>query len=287
MKLGIIGAGRLGSAFGLYAAQHGAWVGYYSYTQESAKKAASLVGRSGRVYTDATSLIQESDWIAVTVPDDTIAEISRKLAVEGGMEGKLIFHMSGAASSEVLLPFKQAGARIASLHPLQSFADGLSGADKLRTAVFSIEGEAEATRELGEWLEETGNGYFVIQASQKPLYHAAAAIVSNSLTGVVDFSLRLMDAAGIEAEAALVALLPLIEGTVENIREKGTAQALTGPIARGDTGTIARHTEAISTQAPELLADYQALGRLTLATARRSQLCDPGRIARLEELLDG
>ncbi|BAU29181.1 putative short-subunit dehydrogenase-like oxidoreductase (DUF2520 family) [Aneurinibacillus soli] len=286
MKIGIVGAGRLGSAFGLYATRRGAEeVGYYSRTQASTVAAASLVGDVGRVYTDVASLIRESDWIVLTVPDDEIPEVVQKLAEEGDVEGKLVFHMSGAASSEVLLPMKQIGAHTASLHPLQSFADGCSGADKLETTVFGIEGEVAAVSVLEEWLTAAKNRYFIITATQKPLYHAAAAVVSNGLTGVVDFALHLMAAAGIEEKTALSALLPLIEGTVQNIQEKGVAEALTGPIARGDIGTIVRHTEAIAGQAPQLLENYQMLGRLTLATACQSQLRDPKRIARLQELL--
>lgn len=287
MKIGIIGAGRLGSAFGLYAARHGAEeVGYYSRTQTSARAAVSLVGDVGRVYEDVAVLIRESDWIVLTVPDDAIPVVACLLAVEGEWEGKLVFHMSGAASSEVLLPMKQAGAYTASLHPLQSFADGRSGADKLAVSVFGIEGEEAAVTVLKEWLEVIGNRYLIITAAQKPLYHAAAAVVSNSLTGVVDFALRLLQTAGIEEQLALSALYPLLEGTVQNIRERGVAEALTGPIARGDIGTIVRHMEAITEQAPQLVEDYQALGRLTLTTACRSQLRDPQRIARLQELLN-
>jgi predicted short-subunit dehydrogenase-like oxidoreductase (DUF2520 family) len=285
--IGFIGAGRLGTAFGIYLARHGEQVsGYYSRTYAHAQRSAELASGTSRAFATVEEVVIHSDWLAITTNDGAISDVVVAIMNSGAsVEGKCIFHMSGACTSELLEPLAQQGAKIASVHPLQSFADGVSGADAMKQAIFSIESPQQDTVEqIKDWLDTLDNRHFELSARQKPLYHAAASIASNSLVGVIDYALQLMKRAGIEEEYALPALLPLVENTVQNVRRKGTAQALTGPVARGDVHTINQHLQALNEYTPTLVSMYQALGMITLATAQREQLRNTEVIAELEKL---
>ncbi|AMA73714.1 MULTISPECIES: Rossmann-like and DUF2520 domain-containing protein [Aneurinibacillus] len=286
--IGFIGAGRLGTAFGIYLARRGRRVaGYYSRTYAHAQKASAFVSETCQAFQTVRDLLERSDWIAITTNDGAIERVTEEIVDSGiHIAGKLIFHMSGAGTSELLAPLTAKGALVASLHPLQTFADGESGARAMEEAMFSIEGEAAAVEMLSAWLDELGRRYFVIDARQKPLYHAAASIASNGLVGVIDYALELMKLVGIEEEQALPALVPLIKTTVQNVAEKGTVRALTGPVARGDVATVATHITAIQGCASHFVPGYRALGQMTLSTARRAQLKDQEKITELTRLFE-
>jgi predicted short-subunit dehydrogenase-like oxidoreductase (DUF2520 family) len=287
-RIGFIGAGRLGVAFGLYLARKDEHVsGYYSRTYAHAQEAAGLVGGACRVFGTIEGLVGNSDWIAITTSDGAIKEVvDAIIKTEVRVEGKVIFHMSGAGTSDMLTALAERGAVIASLHPLQSFADAVSGAKAMESAMFSIEGGAEAVEQLSGWLDRLGHEHFLLNAKQKPLYHAAASVASNSLTGVIGYAVELMKMTGINEEKALASLLPLIETTVRNVGEKGVARALTGPVARGDCKTIETHLQALVETGPDSIPFYKALGKITLATAVREQLKDEQTIERLRSLFE-
>jgi predicted short-subunit dehydrogenase-like oxidoreductase (DUF2520 family) len=286
--IGFIGSGRLGTAFGLYLADHGQQVsGYYNRTFEKAQKAAALFPYSCTAYASIEELVRQSDWIAITTADDAIPAVVSLLGEAGeALQGKVVFHMSGALSSDILCPLELLGVSAASLHPLQSFSDAKAGAAALKHTMFSIEGSRKAVEELSAFLTKLHNEYFIISAEQKPLYHAGAAIASNGVTAVINYALSLMSAVGIPEEKALFSLLPLIKGTLRNIGENGTARALTGPVVRGATGTIQEHIKAINKLAPALLPSYLELGRLTLQTALREQLKDSERIQQIQKMFE-
>ncbi|GEN36529.1 MULTISPECIES: Rossmann-like and DUF2520 domain-containing protein [Aneurinibacillus] len=287
-EIGFIGAGRLGTAFGLYLARREEHVsGYYSRTYRHAQIAAESVGRGCRPFRILDELLKSSDWIAITTSDGAIGEVSAAIANSSiPIEEKVIFHMSGARASDILAPLAEKGALVASLHPLQTFAGGTSGCRAMERAMFSIEGDARAVKQLGDWLDRIGQAHFTLAACQKPLYHAAASIASNALTGVIGYAVELMKTTGIEERKALSALFPLIETTVQNVIEKGAAQALTGPVVRGDTGTVETHLKALMETAPNLVPFYKTLGKITLATAAREQLKDERAIERLNDLFE-
>ncbi|MFT9847363.1 Rossmann-like and DUF2520 domain-containing protein [Aneurinibacillus sp. REN35] len=274
--IGLVGAGKVGVAFGLYLTRRQEKVcGYYSRTYEHARQAAELVGANAQAFSRLSALIAQSDWIAITTNDTAIENVARSISASGiALNEKVIFHMSGAATSALLAPLAAKGAVVASLHPLQTFADANSGANAMKKAMFGIEGDEEAVALLTEWVERLGHAYFVLEQKQKPLYHAAASIASNSLVGVIGYAVELMKAAGVKDTQALKALTPLIEATVYNVVEKGAEQALTGPIARGDISTVRKHMDAILKTNPDLLDFYASLGSITLAVAKRNALQD-------------
>jgi predicted short-subunit dehydrogenase-like oxidoreductase (DUF2520 family) len=168
------------------------------------------------------------------------------------------------------------------MHPLQSFA---GATDSLQGVYCCIEGDAEATARLVDLAESLGMVPMTLQPEAKELYHAAAVMACNYLVALEDVACELMEAAGLDADQALKALLPLIRGTVDNLQDEGLPNALTGPIARGDSAVVRRHLEAIQARAPDLLALYQALGRRALRLARRSGDISPEAADDLQDAL--
>lgn len=286
-KLGIIGAGRLGTSFALFMHHKGYKVsGFYSRTYDSAHRSATLIGEFCKAYEDISTIIQECNWIVITTGDDAIPQVVRQIMdLNIDFTNKAVFHMSGASTSCILEPLRSLGAEIASLHPLQTFSDPVQGAQALENAYFSLEGTPKAIEIIKSELIHLSLRHFIITAEQKPLYHAAASVVSNSLVAVIDYSLSLLEQAGIDIKMGIEALFPLMETSLLNCKVKSPAKALTGPIVRGDVETVALHVEKIGAQAPSLLPHYYHLAQLTLETAEKEQLSDVHIIAKLKKLL--
>jgi predicted short-subunit dehydrogenase-like oxidoreductase (DUF2520 family) len=284
LKIGFIGAGRVGTAVGVYLKDNNnALSGYYSQTNESAKKAASLT--SSGYYSKMSDLIRETDVIFITTPDTVIESVAIEIAKkESSLKEKTFVHMSGAHSSVCLQALKDLGAETGSLHPIQSIADVETAREQLKTTVFSIEGTHDAIELLKNLMEQMNNTYFVIKSEQKTLYHMAACTVSNYLVTLVDVGLSMYESIGIDRETGYKALYPLIRGTVENLKHMDTKEALTGPIARGDVNTVKAHLDAVSDENIEDF--YRYLGRATVQMAKEKSGTDKSKLGKLEELLN-
>ena len=174
---------------------------------------------------------------------------------------------SGAQSSEILDRATDFGAQVLSVHPLQSFASVERAINILPGSIFSIEGDREAYDTAVCIVETLGGEYFFIDRKAKPLYHAGACVVSNYLVTIIDFGVKLLESTGIPRQMATRALLPLINGTVNNVENIGIPKALTGPIARGDLSTITKHLDCLEEMAPELIQLYSWLGFYTAQIA--------------------
>ncbi|HBI02774.1 MAG TPA: hypothetical protein DDY49_01920 [Paenibacillaceae bacterium] len=288
ITIGVIGAGRLGTSFALFMHNKGYNVtGMYSRTYDSAHKSATLIGEFCKAYEDLSTIIRDCNWIVITTRDDAISQVVRQIIDQKiNLTNKIVFHMSGASTSLILEPLCSLGAEIASLHPLQTFADPVQGALALEKAYFSLEGSSVAVEIIKNELLQLKLHHFIITAEQKPLYHAAASMASNSLVAVIDYSLSLLEQAGINREQGVEALFPLMETSLFNCKGKSPAKALTGPIVRGDVETVALHVDKIKKEAPSLLPFYYHLSQLTLETAVKEQLTDVHIINKLKELLN-
>lgn len=223
MKIGFIGAGKVGKALGLYFKRHGLQtVGYYSRSPESAEKAARI---TGTVFFDSIkALASDCDLIFITAPDQALRDIDRQASAL--LRDRLInrdkiwLHVSGAYPSDCLTGIKSEGSPVGSMHPLQSFADPLTGAQLSEETFFGIEGMPEAVQAMKAILRETGGPYHDISTGQKPLYHAGACMISNYLVTLLESGMRLMEAAGMDRRTLFQAVRPLIDGTLNNIRQK-------------------------------------------------------------------
>lgn len=196
--------------------------------------------------------------VFLTVPDDVLPEMAHALAGQGAAPpGCAAFHCSGALSSEVLAPLHTRGYSVGSLHPLQSVAHPLTGADRLPGSWFALSGEREALIAGRRILGALGAHAMAIPVAWRPLYHASAVMASNYLAALLGAATRILTRAGIGSDEALLALLNLARGTLDNIEEMGLGQALTGPVVRGDVETVRLHLHSLEPRDERV---YRVLG---------------------------
>lgn len=266
-KIGIIGAGVVGTAIGVLLYEKGYEItGVYDINTESTQQ---LVERIGCIaFKSPHEVSRSADILFITTSDSSIEHVVNTLADGGAFfAGQIIVHMSGAQSSGILDRSKEFGAQVLSVHPLQSFASAELAMKSLPGSIFSIEGDRDAFGAAVCIVETLGGEYFFIDKKAKPLYHAGACVVSNYLVTLIDFGAKLLESTGIPKGIALKALLPLINGTICNVENIGIPKALTGPISRGDLSTVINHLECLGEMAPELMKLYCLLGYYTTRIA--------------------
>ena len=206
----------------------------------------------------------------VAVPDDAIGHVARRLADDEGItRAQTVLHLSGLLDRRALSVLDPTGAALGSFHPLQTIAAPGSAGERLRGAYAAIEGDSRAI-EMAERLATTLRmAPIILSAESKPLYHAAAAMVANYGVTLVAMAARLAGRAGVPAADASRLFLPLLKGAVENLAELEPAEALTGPIRRGDVETVTAHLAALE---PDERQVYTLLGREALRLAREAGL---------------
>jgi predicted short-subunit dehydrogenase-like oxidoreductase (DUF2520 family) len=285
MRIGFIGAGVMGKTMGSLLGACGYEIaGYFSRSETSAYRATKEVG--GKFYSDAAKLAASCDVLFITTPDDAVKEVVLGLGKRKCLgPGQVVVHMSGAHNSKILQPAADCGAYVMSMHPLQSCASVEDALVNLPLCVFSLEGHPEAVKIGKIMVSRIGAEFFVLNAEDKVLYHAAACVASNYLVTLFDAALELLDLSGVEKDCLVPALLPLIEGTLGNLRVMKPAGALTGPISRGDIGTVARHIKSLEKNVPDLLDLYKALGRRTLKIAWEKGKLNKDQLEELKSLL--
>jgi predicted short-subunit dehydrogenase-like oxidoreductase (DUF2520 family) len=268
-SLNIVGAGHVGRALGRLFYQHGVFVlqDVLTRSQASAQAAVDFIG-AGRAVDDMAALNPAKVWM-LAVSDDRIGEVARRLAAGCDLTGAVVFHCSGAKASAELDALQAASALIASVHPVRSFADPQQVADAFDGTFCGVEGDAQALALLTPAFEAIGARTVAIDAAAKTVYHAASVFASNYLTTVLDAALRAYQAAGIPFDVARELARPLAGETLANVFRLGPEAALSGPIARGDTATVARQQAAVTAWDPATGALYEALASATWDLARR------------------
>lgn len=255
MKVGFIGAGKVGQSFALYLFHQGVEIsGFYSRNFVSSQTAAALIGC--KAYETLDCLISHSDMVGITVNDDQIITVVDELSqIRQNLELKYFFHMSGVHNSDCL---KKISGHVFTLHPLKAFPRIETSSEHFKKIFFSLENADEFVL---SWISDVGLVTFEIQSEKKALYHTAAVILSNYMVSIIDFGLHQLDDIGIDRKLATEAMWPLIEDTLVNIKNLGTRRALTGPIARGDIETIKMHLSSMDPKSKQL---YKAMGDYTL-----------------------
>ena len=244
MKIGFIGAGKVGFSLGRYFAGNGLEIaGYYCRNVQSSAEAAKFTGT--QLFTEVTELVKACDTVFIVVPDSAITEVYYRIR-ETGIGGKQICHCSGALSAAEAFPdSKKYGAKICSVHPLFPISSKYDSFKELHQAFFCIEGDEAAASEWQKILEAMGNRTRLIAGSKKKEYHAACAISSDMACGLAAMGLSLMEKCGFTDKEALDALEPIIMSNVRSILAVGPAEALNGPVERNDIITVRRHAESI------------------------------------------
>ena len=256
MKVGFIGAGKVGFSLGRYFADNGIELsGYYSRTADSARKAAEFTG--SEFYSQPDGLISASDAVFLTVPDGAIKETYLSLT-KYKLTGKQLCHCSGAMSATEAFPDISAyGALASSIHPLFPVSSKEESYKELGNAFFCIEGDC-----ADEWsgiLSRMGNSVRIITSGIKSRYHAACSVASNLVCGLMEESVQMLEQCGFTADEALVALEPLAMSNIRRIFAVGPTAALTGPIERNDVSTVKKHIACIDDKTGSEL--YKAVSR--------------------------
>jgi predicted short-subunit dehydrogenase-like oxidoreductase (DUF2520 family) len=260
----IIGAGKVGTAVGHLLRNAGYKIAAISDINPAAlQQAVDYTG--GEIITDCAEAASRASCIIITVSDDIIASIAVKIAEAGAVKsGMRVIHMSGAGGLDLLESVSLKGACVGSIHPIQSFADIDRAIKNIPNSVFGVTCQEEIREWAFDIVKKIGGIPIVISEKDKPLYHAAACIASNYLTTLMHIAKEIYCTLGLDEEKALKAFWPLVKGTINNIESNGTIDALTGPIARGDSGTITKHLSALNEKRPDYIEVYCALGKIAI-----------------------
>ena len=265
MHFNLIGPGRLGKALAaslMHAGKH-KLLGVYHPNFVRAQAAANTLGQGTAI--NNLSSLPKADITCITCPDDKMPGCVKALAAAAViMPGSIIMHLSGILSSDVLMPLKQQGACIASLHPLKAFRE----TSQPETTAFqgincAIEGDSKAIQILTPLWEHMGAQVFTLDSEKKTTYHAAAVMASNYLVTLAAEANNLFEASGMAPKNARDICLQLMQTSLDNLKQTDTPdKALTGPLVRGDAQTIKQHLDAIASKQTKDL--YCATGLATL-----------------------
>lgn len=283
MRIGFIGAGKAGCSLGKYFAENGSrWglavSGYYSLEEADARWAASFT--ASQCFATLGEAVSSSDAIIVSTPDGAITKVWEALRQEN-VSGKMICHLSGSLSSDVFSGVEDLGAYPVSIHPMFAFSNRESVYQQLKEASFTLEGHPRAVSAWQEAFEAMGNGAVPIDKAVKAKYHGAASILSNHVLAVLATGYGLLEECGFSREEARSFSQFLVKNNVEHAIAEGCREALTGPIERGDTGTVEKHLSVLEEGQQEL---YRACGRKLVELAREKH---PGQdYSAMEHLLE-
>jgi len=264
LKTGFIGAGTTGTALALRLSQK-EWpvVAVSSRTLSSAHKLARRVSDC-QAYHTAQEVADVAEMVFITTSDDVIAQVCSEVQWH---KKQIVLHCSGAHSIDILGPAKKLGAAVGSFHPLQTFADVDQAIANLPGSTFALEAEEPLLSTLKELTRLLNGNWVELRPGDKVLYHAAAVFACNYLVTLVKLAQDLWKDFGVSPKEATRALLPLLRGTLNNIDNIGLPNCLTGPVARGDLGTIEKHLRALDARSPSLLTTYKELGLQTIPIA--------------------
>lgn len=242
MRMGFVGAGKVGFSLGRYFREKGlSVVGYASRHIENAREAAAFTDSA--CFDSPQSLAEACDCLFFTVPDDAIASVWEKFA-DVPIAGKTFCHCSASLASDIFAGAEERGAGACSLHPLMAIPNRTHSHALLTQAAFFLEGTEPHVARLHAMIESLGNPAYRMPSHVKELYHCAAVFVSNFAVALAHTGEQLFRSCGMED--ATMPLYQLMLSNVCSVRELGPEAALTGPVERGDAVTVARHLAALS-----------------------------------------
>jgi predicted short-subunit dehydrogenase-like oxidoreductase (DUF2520 family) len=282
LAVGVIGAGRVGAVLGAALARAGhRVVAVAAVSKQSLKRASELL--PGAQIRPAVEVAAAAELLVLAVPDDALGALISGLANAGAVgRGTLVVHTSGAHGIDILAPLTAGGAVPLALHPVMTFTGTEVDLQRLDGACFGVTA-SQPLRPVAEALViEMGSEPVWIAEELRPIYHAGLAFGANNLVTLVAEASDLLSRAGVESPHRMLG--PLLGAALDNSLRRGD-RALTGPVARGDAGTVAAHLRAISSQAPEATAAYIEMSRLTAVRALAAGTLTTDRAAALLDVL--
>ncbi len=272
----IIGVGRVGGALALALSEKGFKI-VNLFTKKnggSGKVLAGLDPTPNLLDSSEYDKISE-DIVFITTQDPEISKVAEDLAKALHHGAQYVFHTSGSLSSDVLKILGEKGIKIGSIHPLTSISEPILGAKRFKGAYFCIEGDPEAVKLAEKIVRDLAGKPFSIPTEKKSLYHASAVTACGHFIALIDVAAEMLSKCGLSREDSKKILMPLIESTVDNLKEQTLHEALTGTFSRGDIQTLDSHLKTlVRNVSNEELAIYIMLGKRSLALARRSGLPD-------------
>lgn len=287
MKVGIVGAGKVGTSFALLLNKYPFEIsGVYSRTDESAQL---LNSRLSRISPNCLEfLVENSDVVLICVTDSEISAAVEKIAALSesvDLSQKCFMHLSGALSSEVLKPLKDLKANTGSLHPVETFPTK-NKYKKINDIFMTFEGDEIAEQIASMIAHHANSRMMMISSENKPLYHAAACVISNYSAVLAQIVFDFFHAAGIVPEDGFEMLMPLWFSTLENIYLNGIQKSISGPIARGDAETIQLHMDSIDSKVKEDKQLYSLLGKKLCEIVRENHMIMDEKAKEIMDVLD-
>lgn len=280
--IGIVGAGAVGTALG--AALHRAgWPVVAVASRDAARRERFRSFVPGaRAFAEAPAILDEVELVILAVPDDAIERLTGELRLYGG---QALVHTSGVLGAEVLEPARAADTQLGSFHPLIAFADIERAIQAFHGATVAVEGDDQLVAHLGDMAEALGATAVRLAPGSKAAYHAAAVLAAGGFVALLDAIAELGAAAGLDESGSLAIYGGLIEQTLGNARALGIRAALTGPMTRGDVGTLSRHLDALARLAPTALPLYRAAAEREIALAESRGSLAPDAAESMRRLL--
>ena len=281
-KIGIIGAGRLGSALAFASFPNGDVVAASSRSAQRRKWMEKLIPNLTAT-SDPSEVARLADLVFITTSDEAIRHVCENI---DWLPSHHVVHCSGVLSLDILESAKNAGALVAGFHPLQTFPDY---GNSYRLWEISIAIDSEFS-DLSEWLTDLVHAFksepFPIQGeTAHAAYHASAVLACGLLAGLVGISAELWQSADIDRPRALKLLSPILKSTIEAITEDGIPDAISGPYVRGDIQTIKTHLETTNNINPDISRAYAALALAQLPIANEKGNLDQSTLDQIRKTL--
>jgi predicted short-subunit dehydrogenase-like oxidoreductase (DUF2520 family) len=280
--IGIVGAGAVGTALGVALSRAGWPVAAVASRDPARRDRFRRLVEGTRAFAEPIALLDEVELIILAVPDDAIGPLARTLRM---YSGQAMIHTSGALGAEVLEPAMAAGTQVGAFHPLVAFADTDRAVAALKGATIAIEGDDDLASMLADMAEAIGARAVRLAPGTKAAYHAAAVLAAGGFVALLDAIAELGRVAGLDEAGSLSIYGPLIEQTLGNARALGIRDALTGPVTRGDRGTLVSHLEALAAHAPGVLDLYRAAAEREIVLAEARGALTPEAAANLRSSL--
>jgi predicted short-subunit dehydrogenase-like oxidoreductase (DUF2520 family) len=266
MRVAVVGPGRVGTLVGTALARSGHRVAAVAGGSAAARARLAELVAGVRPYDDVAEAVRGSELVVLSVPDDAIAEVVTDLArADAFAEEQRVVHLAGSQGLAPLRLAAAGGARVAACHPAMTVPVGSTDPDLLVGVAWAVTASVRDRGWAWDLVTDLGGDAHDVADDRRVLYHAGLAVGANAVGAAVAVARKLLLAAGLVDPSPFLG--PLVRASGANVLARG-ADALTGPVVRGDVGTIERHLDGLAVDVPALLASYRALTWVVLDQVR-------------------
>jgi len=284
LRIGVVGAGRVGAVLAAALKRAGHTITRVSGASPASRERIEVMVPEAHI-TDPDKVGEGADVVLLTVPDDVLPAVVDGFARLGVFQpGQIVIHTAGRYGVEVLSPATHSGAIAMAIHPAMTFSGTSVDLGRIEGAPFAITTTPTMVPIAQALVVEMGGEPITLNEDARQVYHAAMAHGANHLVTLVSQACRILDQVGVDDSAKLFS--PLMYAALEGALASGDL-ALTGPIRRGDAGTVAAHVEALTTHNPDILPTYRELARATASRAAHLDMITPQAALEVLDALEG